>query len=962
MTSAGRTLWPFMARQWRALGGAGAATVVLTAADLAKPWPLALVVDELLDDRSAPFELAPADLWLLAAIAGLVLVIAVAEAGAQYASDLWLQAAGERITHELRTAVYDHLQRLSLGFHQRQPKGDLLTRVTGDVNAMGDLFSQQLGSIAQAGLLAVGIVVVLVVIDPLLAAVSMATLPPLAAVSFVYRRRIRSQARVRRAQEGRIASVAGEALSAMAVVKAFGSERFESDRVRRGSEERMAAGVQVARLQARFDGLVGTVRALGTALVLVVGVLRAAAGDLSPGELIVFVSYTRKAHSPMRSIAREATKIAAAMARAERVAEILAADEVVEERLGAYRGGRAAGEVALEHVSFEYEPGRPALVDISLRIPPGGRVALGGPSGAGKSTLGALIARVHDPTAGRVLIDGRDARGCSLEWLRRQVGIVLQDTVLFSGTVRENIAYATWATPEEVEAAARAAAAHDFIVALPQGYDTVLGPQGVGLSGGQRQRIGIARTLLRDPPILLLDEPTTGLDAATEAQLIGSLELLMRDRTTLLASHSPRLTRLADRVIRLEDGRRVDAPSARRRPARDPALPQLERLLDTSCMEPVLGRSLDTGLDRLEVNRVVYKPREMAAVHYRVRIEGRDHDAVATSIARADLAAIARKPRYVQLARRVDGRSPATNPLRYDPEAEAIVTWLPFDPRLPALAHDGTELARRLRTVGGTSLECDGEPRLIGYKPRGRAVLRMGRHVLKAYGRPRQYDAALAGLMAASSAGALRTGRFEAALPELRLTAQRSVAGKRPGAAHDVAGEAGELLAALQAARLGRLAASGPERSLASAARKAAVIGAVLPTLRPRLESLLHRLRDEMPAGRPPVPAHGDFHVDQLLITDGGLAVLDFDQMCLAAPELDLATYAADVVRGRASDLESVQAVLEPLIDGYGRRPEALEWHLAAAIVGRAAHPFQRQVPDWPERVGAMVAAAEASL
>jgi ATP-binding cassette, subfamily B, bacterial len=962
MTSPGRTLWPYMARQWRALGGAGGATVVVTAADLAKPWPLALVVDRLLDDRSPPFELTPADTRLLAVIAGLVLAIAVAEAVARYACDLWLQAAGERITHELRTSVYDHLQRLSLGFHQRRPKGDLLTRVTGDVNAMGELFSQQLGAMTQAALLAVGIVVVLMVIDPLLAVLSLAPLPLLATVSFAYRRRIRSQARVRRAQEGRIASVAGEALSAMAVVKAFGSERFESERVRRGSEERMAAGVEVARLQARFDGLAGAVRALATALVLVAGVLRVAAGELSPGELIVFVSYTRKAQSPMRSIAREATKVAAAMARAERVAEILASDEVVEEHPRAYRSGRARGEVALERVSFSYEPGRPALSDVSLLIPPGGRVAVAGPSGAGKSTLGALIARVHDPTAGRVLIDGRDARECSLDWLRRQVGIVLQDTVLFSGTVRENIAYASWATPDEVEAAARAAAAHDFIAALPEGYDTVLGPQGIGLSGGQRQRIGIARTLLRDPPILVLDEPTTGLDAATEAQLIGSLEVLMRDRTTLLASHSPRLTRLADHVIRLEAGRRADAPPARPAPVADPALPQLGRLLDPGRMQPVLARSLEAGPDRLEVSRVVYKPHEIVAVHYRVRIAGGVHDAVATSIAGEDMAAGASKPRYVERARRIDGRSPAVHPLRYDADAGTIVTWLPFDPRLPALAEEGPELARRLRAAGSTSVECTGEPALVGYKPRGRAVLRIGEHVLKAYGRVRQYETALAGLVAASRCGAIQTGRFEAALPELRLTAQRSVEGTRPAKAGAVAGEAGEMLAALRRARLGPLPCVAAERHLEAAARKAAVVGAVLPALGPRLDALLDRLGGAVPADLPPAPAHGDFHVDQLLVTEGGLAVLDFDQMCMAAPALDLATYAADVVRGRASDLEAVQAVLEPLIAGYGGRPAALDWYLAAAILGRAAHPFQRQVPSWQERVEGMVATAEASL
>jgi ATP-binding cassette, subfamily B, bacterial len=947
MSPAAHAMWPYVRRQWKALAGAGGATGVLTAADLAKPWPLAIVVDELLG-RTAPFALEGGDWRLLAGVAALVLVIALAEAGAQYLSNLWLQTAGERISHELRVRVYDHLQALSLAFHQRRHKGDLLTRVTGDVNAMGDLFAQSLGAIAQAALLGLGMTVVLFVIDPVLALVSVATAPLLAGLSHVYRRRVRSTAKVRRAHEGRIASIAGEALSAMAVVKAYGSERLEADRVRAGSAQRMAVGVDIARLQAGFDGLVGAVRAFGTAAVLVVGVMRVASGVLSPGELLVFVSYTRKAYNPLKSLARESTKVAAAMAKADRVAEILAADDLLEERPGAYRGPRAAGDVAFEHVSFAYEERRPVLRDLSLEIPAGTCLAVVGPSGAGKSTLGALIARFHDPTAGRVLIDGRDARDCALEWLRAQVAIVLQDTVLFSGSVRENIAYGTLASAEEVERAARAAAAHEFICRLPDGYDTELGPQGVGLSGGQRQRIGIARTLLRDPAILLLDEPTTGLDAAGEDQLLDGLRALMKGRTTVLITHSPRLVAMADRVVRL-DGR----GGRDRIRTLDPQLPQLERLLDPDAMRDVLAR---TGADAssVAVGRVVYKPHELVAVHYRVGIGDAVHDAVATSIAGVDLAERARRPRYVERARRIDGRSPVPHPLAYDGEIGAIVTWLPFDPRLPALGETGEELAHRFG-IEDDALE------MLGYKPRGRAVLRLGPLVLKAYGRPRQFEAALAGLRSAQR-GPLPTAALAGAMPELRLTAQDALAGRRAEDAADVAVEAGRMVAELQVAGVAPDLEAPPERLLAAATRKAEVLETVLPDLGGRLAALVRRLGEALPARLPLVPAHGDFHVDQLLVGAGDIAVVDFDQMCAAPAALDLATYAADVVRGRPGDLERVHAVLEPLLEGYGARPAALDWQLAAAVLGRAAHPFQRQVPRWPERSEATVAVAEALL
>jgi ATP-binding cassette, subfamily B, bacterial len=545
-------LRPYVLKQWRALLGASAATLVLALAELAKPWPIALIVDHLIGNREAPFDL---DMGLLLAIGGLILAIAVAESAATYFSGLWMQSAGERITHELRVAVYDHLQRLSLAFHQRTHKGDLLTRVTEDVNDMGELFSDTLGEMLQSALLAAGMTIVLLFIDPVLALFSLVTAPLLVVVSFVFRRKVRERARTQRHHEGDLASVANETLSAMQVVKAFGAEDLESERIRDRSEQRMGVGVEVARLQARFDGTVGVLRALATALVTVFGVIRVSKGELSAGDLIIFVSYTRKASSPMRSFAREASKLTAALARADRIAEILATDDVLED--GTYRGPRATGAIELDDVAFAYAGERPALDGVTLKLEAGKRLALTGPSGAGKSTLSALVARFYDPTGGRVKLDGRDVKDCSLQWLREQIAVVLQDTVLFSGTVRENIAYGTEATDKEVVAAAQAAAAHEFIRSLPDGYDTELGPQGTGLSGGQRQRIGIARTLLRNPPVIILDEPTTALDADSEDLVLEGLDRLMRGRTCLLITHSPRLARTADQIIELDHGRIV---------------------------------------------------------------------------------------------------------------------------------------------------------------------------------------------------------------------------------------------------------------------------------------------------------------------------------------------------------------------------------------------------------------------
>ena len=352
---------------------------------------------------------------------------------------------------------------------------------------------------------------------------------------------------------------------------------------------------------------------------LVLGAFRVAAGAITVGDLVVIAQYARQMYRPLSDLAKQSTKVSRAMARAERVAEVLGADEVLEERPGAFARGRARGEVELRDVSFGYEPGRTVLDGMSLRIPAGTRVAVVGASGAGKSTVGALVARFYDPLGGSVLIDGRDARDCSLDWLRDQVGILLQDTVLFSGTVADNIAYGREAPREDLIRAARAADAEHFVTALPGGFDATLGPQGIGLSGGQRQRIGIARVLLRDPPILVLDEPTTGLDAASEAQVMDGLAALMRDRTTILITHSMALARQADRVVVIEAGRiaQQGAPDellsepgafrrlaaeqglvARRRrtaPPPDPAVPALRTLLDPDGVAPILQRSLGSG-------------------------------------------------------------------------------------------------------------------------------------------------------------------------------------------------------------------------------------------------------------------------------------------------------------------------------------------------------------------------------
>jgi hypothetical protein len=398
---------------------------------------------------------------------------------------------------------------------------------------------------------------------------------------------------------------------------------------------------------------------------------------------------------------------------------------------------------------------------------------------------------------------------------------------------------------------------------------------------------------------------------------------------------------------------------------RDPALPRLGLLLDSAAMAPVLERSLGRSarLGSTRIARIAYKPGVRVVVHYEVAVDGRAENAVAVAQPGRDLAGRARRPDLRRLARSVDGRSPARNSVAYDADADALVTWLPLDPGLPALAEPPGRLAERLARAGIPVPGAAAEPTIVpeSYQPGARIVLGLGGHVLKAYGDERSYERGVTGLRLAGSLP-LRAPRFEAGFRDLRLTVQAAAEGSAP-TPEEAATAAGVLVGRLQSARVALPRVAVPEALLALAAEKAALAGRTAPELAPRLTRLLGRLRQAMPRASGLVPAHGDFDADQLLSVDGSEpVVLDFDDVCLAAPALDLATYLADVVRGRDEDRERLATVREPLLAGYGACPPGLDWHVAVVVVARALHAFQRAEPDWAERADGMVRTAEEAL
>jgi ATP-binding cassette, subfamily B, bacterial len=434
-----------------------------------------------------------------------------------------------------------------------------ISTLMNDIQNVQDMISSGLLGFLVSVLTLVGMVVLMFAISWHFALLALSVAPLLLAIASRFTRRIKQASRAVRRQEGQIASIAQEVLSAMRVVQAFTREDYEQTRFEHENRQRVAAGVQARTLQSLLAPLVDVVVAIGTVLVLWYGAHAVMTGRLTPGSLLVFLAYLTRLYKPMRALSKLSDVMYRASVGLERIFDVLETEQAVRDAPGAREAQPFQGHIAFEHVSFAYRPGELVLKDITFGIAPGQVVALVGSTGAGKTTLASLIPRFNDPTQGRARIDGKDVRSYTLASLRKQTALVLHETVLFYGTVRDNIAYGRpEATLDEIVTAAQAANAHEFIAALPDGYDTLIGERGVTLSGGQRQRLAIARAIIRDAPIILLDEPTTGLDASSEALVLDGMARLMAGRTVLVIAHRLSTIMRADLILVLEHGEIVE--------------------------------------------------------------------------------------------------------------------------------------------------------------------------------------------------------------------------------------------------------------------------------------------------------------------------------------------------------------------------------------------------------------------
>ena len=462
----------------------------------------------------------------------------------------------------LRRDLFAHMQRLSLRFHDRQRTGDLTARLTSDVQAIQDIIANGTILFVGNGVLLAGMLAAMFWLNWQFALASLATVPVLFWTVFRHTQRIKSAARRARASEGQLASVAQETLASIRIVQGLAQEDQQSERFEAQGATSQQAYLESIRYQARVAPLVDMLAAVALVIVMWYGATKVRASELTTGDVVIFFADVTNLYSPIKSLAKLAHSLSKASAAAERIAEVMRERSEVYDRPDAHPAAGLKGKIEFCDVSFEYQPGQLVLSQINLIIAPGQKVAIVGATDAGKSTLESLIARLYDAGGGHVQIDGEDISNFTLQSLRDQISMVLQDTLLFSGSIRANIAFGRPdASEEQIIAAANKAFADEFITRLPDGYDTYVAERGNTLSGGQKQRIAIARAILRDAPILILDEPTSGLDVAAECIVLDALERAAAGRTTIMIAHRLATLRFADRVIVLQEGRVVaDGP------------------------------------------------------------------------------------------------------------------------------------------------------------------------------------------------------------------------------------------------------------------------------------------------------------------------------------------------------------------------------------------------------------------
>jgi ATP-binding cassette, subfamily B, bacterial len=554
---------------WKAMTMAMVGVGGIAATELLEPWPLKIVIDHLLQPRPLNGWMGAAVGWFgadtLAVLNVAVLavaVIAVAAAASSYLQSYLTTNVGQWVMHDLRKVLYHHIHRLSLAEHDATRTGDLISRVTSDIQTIQDFVTSALLAILTSVLVLVGIVGVMLYLNWRFTLISLTIAPLLFLVVFFFTKRIKKASRDVRKKEGELLSIVQEVFSSIRVVKAFAREDYEERRFERQSLDNLETTLAARNIKMTLAPVVEIIVATGTCLMLWYGARLVIAGQLTPGALVVFLLYLGKMYKPMRDLSKMTDTVSKAAVSLERIREVLDTDSGVRDWPHARKAGRFTGEITFDAVSFAYQPAHVILKDVSFEIEPGQVAAFVGPTGGGKSTIINLVARFYDPVSGTISIDGTDIRRYTMKSVREQISFVLQETLLFHAPIWQNIAYGRpEATRADIIRAAELANADEFIREMPEGYDTMVGERGVTLSGGQRQRVAIARAIIRDTRILVMDEPTSGLDAQSEQTVFEALSRLMKGKTSIVIAHHLATIQQADVIFVVKDQTLVERGS-----------------------------------------------------------------------------------------------------------------------------------------------------------------------------------------------------------------------------------------------------------------------------------------------------------------------------------------------------------------------------------------------------------------
>jgi ABC-type multidrug transport system fused ATPase/permease subunit len=530
---------------------------------LAAPWPLKIIIDNVVSHQPLPrwlewtgfFSFFHQNIGIIIVASVSVVLIAALGAAAGYADSYFTERVAQHVANDLRKRLYHHLQRLSLSYYDTHQIGKVLSTLTSDVSTIQEFTSSTLLGIIIDFISIFGMICIMFYLNWDFAMIAVGVAPFLLLFVARFRRTVKKATRRLRADQSRMLALMEQGLISMRTVNAFGRQDLEEEKLRKVSQETVVSAMKARQLKSFLSPVVAITVSICVAFVLYRGTMLIFSGLMTIGSLTVFLAYLNKFFNPVQDLAKLTNNIAGATVALERIQSILKTDVIIPQKPGAINPAGIRGDIVFDHVFFSYLKGIPVLKDLSLSISAGQHVGICGPTGSGKSTLASLIPRFYDPQSGQVKIDGIDITNFQVDGLRNQIAFVLQDTVLFYGSIRENIAYGRpEATDKEIVEAARMANAEEFILKMPEGYNSLVGERGLTLSGGQRQRIGIARAIIRNAPILILDEPTASIDAESERTVIEALEKLMRGRTVITFTHHLNTIRHAEKIVVLLDG------------------------------------------------------------------------------------------------------------------------------------------------------------------------------------------------------------------------------------------------------------------------------------------------------------------------------------------------------------------------------------------------------------------------